>query len=65
MLSKIEVSYKTIGRLYSEAMLAYGAHSDAGKSLLNQPNITGDGTGYLLMVKKNFESYAQKLYGKG
>jgi len=42
-------------------MLAYGAHSDAGKSLLNQPNITGDGTGYLLMVKKNFESYAQKL----
>ena len=31
------------------------------KKGITESNITGDGTGYSLTVKKNYESYAQKL----
>ena len=58
MLSKIEVSYKTIERLYSdpEVMLACDsqfAHFLLEKKDITESNITGDGTGYSLTVKKN------------
>ncbi|AGO60105.1 ISNCY-like element ISFac3 family transposase [Ferroplasma acidarmanus] len=65
MLSGIDVSYKTIERLYSDnevVMAIFNLHV----LLLKNKNIansdaTGDGTGYSLTVKKNYESYAQRL----
>jgi len=58
MLSKIKTSYKTIERLYSdpEVMLicdSQFAHFLLEKKDITESNITGDGTGYSLTVKKN------------
>ncbi len=65
MISGIDISYKTIERLYSdnEVILAiYNLHIlILRKKCVNNSNATGDGTGYGLTVKKNYESYAQKL----
>jgi transposase len=65
MVSGIDVSYKTIERLYSDDGVILAVHnlhvlilSEKG---VNNSNATGDGTGYGLTVKKNYESYAQKL----
>ena len=65
MLSKIEVSYKTIERLYSDPEVMLAIHNLhillLEKKGITESNITGDSTGYSLTVKKNYESYAQKL----
>ena len=65
MLSKIEVSYKTVERLYSDPEVMLAVHNLhvllLEKKGITESDITGDGTGYSLTVKKNYESYAQKL----
>ena len=65
MLSGIDVSYKTIERLYSDDEVIIAVHNLHvlilnGKGVKNS-DATGDGTGYSLTVKKNYESHAQKL----
>jgi len=65
MLSGIDVSYKTIERLYSDDEVIGAIHNLhvlilKGKGV-NSSDATGDGTGYSLTVKKNYESHAQKL----
>lgn len=65
MVSGIDVSYKTIERLYSGDEAIPAMHNLHVLILveknINNSNATGDGTGYGLTVKKNYESYAQKL----
>ena len=65
MLSGIDVSYKTIERLYSDDETLIAVHNlhvlILKKKGITNSNATGDGTGYSLTVKKNYESYAQKL----
>jgi transposase len=65
MISGIDVSYKTIERLYSDNEVILAIHNlhvlILKKNDINNSNATGDGTGYGLTVKKNYESYAQKL----
>ena len=65
MLSGIDVSYKTIERLYSDDETLIALHNlhvlMLRKKGVTSSNATGDGTGYSLTVKKNYESHAQKL----
>ena len=65
ILSGIDVSYKTIERLYSDDEVIIAVHNlhvlILGKKDITNSSATGDGTGYSLTVKKNYESYAQKL----
>jgi len=69
MLSKIEVSYKTIERLYSDPEVMLAVHNLhvllLKKKGITESDITGDGIGYSLTVKKNYKSYAQKLKDMG
>ena len=65
MISGIDVSYKTIERLYSDDEVILAIHNlhilILKKKGVNNSNAAGDGTGYGLTVKKNYESYAQRL----
>ena len=65
MLSGIDVSYKTVERLYSDNETLMALHNlhvlILKKNGVKNSDATGDGTGYSLTVKKNYESYAQKL----
>jgi transposase len=65
MISGIDISYKTIERLYSDDEVILAIHNlhvlILKKNDINNSNATGDGTGYGLTVKKNYESYAQRL----
>ena len=65
MLSGIEVSYKTVERLYSDEEVQLAIHNlhvlILGRKGIQTSDATGDGTGYSLSVKKNYESHAQKL----
>jgi len=65
MLSGIDVSYKTIERLYSDDDVIAAIHNLhvlilKGKGVKSS-DATGDGTGHSLTVKKNYESHAQHL----
>ncbi len=65
MISGIDVSYKTIERLYSDNEVITAVHNLhmiilKMKEVTNS-DATGDGTGYSLTVKKNYETHAQKL----
>ena len=64
-LSGIDVSYKVVERLYSDHEVIIAVHNLHMLILknkdINRSDATGDGTGYSLTVKKNYESYAQKL----
>ena len=64
-LSCIDVSYKVIERLYSDHEVIIAVHNLHMLILknkdINGSGATGDGTGYSLTVKKNYESHAQKL----
>ena len=68
MMSGIDVSYKTIERLYSDDEVILAVHNLHAIILRNKDvtgsDATGDGTGYSMTVKKNYESYAQKLKDK-
>jgi len=68
LLSDIDVSYKTIERLYSDEqviLVLFNIHSlILKKKGVNQSDCSGDGTGYSLTVKKHYASEAQKLKDK-
>lgn len=68
LFSGIEVSYKTIERLYSDELVMMALHNLhillLKKKGIKQSDATGDGTGYSLTVKKNYESYARELKEK-
>jgi len=68
MLSRIEVSYKTIERLYSDPEVMLAVHNLhvllLKKKGIKESDATGDGKGYSLTVKKNYKSYAQELKDK-
>ena len=65
MLSGIDVSYKTVERLYSDEEVQLAIHNlhvlILGRKNVDSSDATGDGTGYSLTVKRNYESHAQKL----
>ncbi|EQD75490.1 ISA1214-6 transposase, partial [mine drainage metagenome] len=65
ILSDIDVSYKTIERLYSDGEVIVAVHNlhvlILKKKGVTSSDATGDGTGYSLTVKKNYESHAQRL----
>ncbi|MEK6828068.1 MAG: ISNCY family transposase [Nanoarchaeota archaeon] len=67
-LTDIDVSYKTIERLYSDQEVILGLHNLHAlilkKKGVNNVNSGGDGTGYTLTVKKHYASEAQKLKDK-
>jgi Transposase len=68
MISGIDISYKTVERLYSDELVIMALHNLhvllLKKKGIKESDATGDGTGYSLTVKKNYESYAQELKDK-
>jgi len=68
LLTNVDVSYKTIERLYSDQELIL-AINNLHMLLLKEKEIknvdsSGDGTGYSLTIKEHYASYAQKLKEK-
>ena len=67
-LTNIDVSYKTIERLYSDQEVILGLHNlhmlILKKKGVKSVNGGGDGTGYTLTVKKHYASEAHKLKDK-
>lgn len=67
-LTSIDISYKTIERLYSEElvqMALYNLHVlILKKKGVQDVECAGDGTGYTLLIKEHYASYAQKLKDK-
>ena len=65
MLSGIDVSYKTVERLYSDDGVIMAIHNlhviILKRKGITKSDATGDGTGYSLTVKRNYESHAQHL----
>jgi transposase len=65
MLSGIEVSYKTVERLYSDEEVMMALHNLQVILLkrrgVERSDATGDGTGYSLSVSKHYESTAREL----
>lgn len=68
LLADIDVSYKTVERLYSDELVTlvlFNIHTlILKKKGVNQSDCSGDGTGYSLTVKKHYASEAQKLKDK-
>lgn len=64
LLSDVDVSYKTIERLYSDEEVALVLHNLHMLILqekgLKESNAAGDGTGYTLTVKKNYATEVEK-----
>ena len=68
MLSGIDVSYKTVERLYSDEEVAIVLHN-LHMLILREKGIegvdaSGDGTGYTLTIKKHYATEAQKFKDK-
>ena len=67
MISGIDILYKTIERLCSDNEVILAIHNLyvllLKKKGVISSNATGDGRGYGLTVKKNYESYTQKMKG--
>ncbi len=67
-LTGIDISYKTIERLYSDLlvqMALYNLHIlILKKKGIMDIDCAGDGTGYTLLIKEHYASYAQKLKDK-
>jgi transposase len=65
MLSGIDVSYKTIERLYSDEEVILVLHNLHALILkeksIESSDASGDGTGYTLTIKKHYATEAQKL----
>ena|SRR3989338_4379321 len=68
LLSTVDVSYKTIERLYSDEEVALVLHNlhmlILQEKRLNESDATGDGTGYTLSIKKHYASEVEKLKDK-
>ncbi|MCG2717586.1 MAG: ISNCY family transposase [Nanoarchaeota archaeon] len=68
LLSGVDVSYKTVERLYSEDLVILVLHN-LHILILRRKGVenvkgSGDGTGYSLTIKKHYASEAQKLKDK-
>lgn len=67
-LTDIDISYKTVERLYSDQNVVCALHNLHAlilkKKGIKRANCGGDGTGYALTVKKHYASEAQKLKDK-
>ena len=67
-LSGISISYKTIERLYSDEEVVIALNNLHSlilrKKGINNPDTTGDGTGYSLTIKKHYSADAQRLKDK-
>lgn len=67
-LTNIDISYKTIERLYSDPEVRIVLHNlhilMLKKKGLKEADCSGDGTGYALTVKKHYATEAQKLKDK-
>ena len=67
-LTGINVSYKTIERLYSDQSVIFALHNlhvlMLDKKEIEEVDCAGDGTGYSLTIKKHYASYAQQLKDK-
>ena len=65
MLSGIDVSYRTVERLYADDEVIIAIHNlhvlILKRKGITKSDATGDGTGYSMTVKKNYESHAQQL----
>ncbi len=68
MLSGVDVSYKTVERLYSDEEVALVLHNLHRLILqekgLTESDSTGDGTGYTLTIKKHYATEVEKLKDK-
>jgi transposase len=68
-LQGIEISYKTIERLYDDErikIILFNMNSLIHRELnLSKSNCTGDGTGFMLSIKEHYATIAQKLKEKG
>ncbi len=68
MVSGIDVSYKTIERLYSDELVAMALHNLhvllLKKKGVEKSEASGDGTGYSLTISKHYESVAKRLKDK-
>lgn len=68
LLSDIDVSYKSIERLYSDETVLLALMNlhilIMKKKGVKNPDCSGDGTGYSLTIKKHYASVAQKLKDK-
>src|SRR5207247_1327526 len=68
MVSGIDVSYKTIERLYSDEEVIMALHNLhvllLKKKGVEKSEASGDGTGYSLTISKHYQSVAKKLKDK-
>jgi len=68
LLSEVDVSYKTVERLYSDEEVIMVLHNMhmllLGKKGVEDSDCSGDGTGYSLTIKKHYASEAQRLKDK-
>jgi len=68
MMDGINVSYKTVERLYSDDKVILGLHNlfilILNKRGIKNINACGDATGYSLIISKHYSSYVQKLKDK-
>jgi len=68
MISGIDVSYKTVERLYSDEEVIMALHNlhvlILKKKGVEKSNATGDGIGYSLTISKHYESVAKDLKEK-
>jgi len=65
MLTDVDVSYKTIERLYSDDEVDLALQNlhiiILKKKGVENPDVSGDGTGYSLSIKQHYASEAEKL----
>lgn len=68
LLTNIDISYKTIERLYSDPEVTVVLHNlhilMLKKKGVKETDCCGDGTGYALTIKKHYATEAQKLKDK-
>ena len=68
LLTEVDVSYKTVERLYSDCEVIMALHNlhilILQKKDVKTADCSGDGTGYSLTIKKHYASVAQKLKEK-
>ena len=69
MLSGIDVSYKTVERLYSDDEVIMALHNLhillLKKKGVEKSDASGDGAGYSLSISKHYESMAKEPEEKG
>lgn len=68
LLTDVDVSYKTVERLYSDNEVIIALHNlhqlILKKKGIKEANCGGDGTGYSLTIRKHYSNEAQKLKEK-